>query len=340
MGERPSRHDPFPWTSGGIGLQLEKRIQAEMSHEVLFEDEFTHLKDAPMFLGAALPHSRFFFAIGAALLIVGILLGRAFWMQVVQGNSYGALADNNRLRHEVITPKRGVIRDRNGSVLAENVPSFDLQVVPWLLPVDTVTREDLLARVGREAGMSLDTIDAEIADASAPTESLTLMRDLPYDRAVSLEIFLGEDPAIHVVSGSKRLYPESHDTTSLSHILGYVGSISPTQLAARENEGYRQVDLIGKTGIEASYESVLRGTPGERVSEVDAHNRVTSVVRDTPSVDGKDVYLTLDLNIQKAAEAALADELKKIHLTRGVGRGHGPAGWFHPRPRLPPGVRR
>lgn len=287
-----------------------------MAHEVLFEDEFTHLKDTPLFLGAALPRVRFFIAMLAVGCVVTVLLGRAFSMQVLDGANYRQRAEENRLRRDVIPARRGIIRDREGRILAENIPSFDLRVVPWLLPHEEDVRDELLGSVGREVGMSLDDIHQAIASSTDPTESLTLKRDVPYERAVAARILLGDDPAMHIVTGSKRQYPLSGVTESLSHVLGYVGSISPVQLA--EHPDYRQVDLIGKVGIESSFESVLRGTPGEERYEVDAHNRITTIVGQTTPIDGKDVVLSIDAELQLAAESALEEEIVSAKLARGA----------------------
>jgi len=309
------RHGLFPWSRDGVGLRVNTKTHAEMSHEVLFEDEFTHLKENPLFLGVVVPRSRFIFAMVVALAAVLVLCGRAFSMQILQGASYRMRAEENRLRVDVVPARRGIIRDREGRILAENVPSFDLRVVPWLLPQAADERDVLLARVGREVGMSLDDIHAALASSTDPTQSLTLMRDVPYDRAVAARIQLGDDPAMHIVTGSKRRYPESTAIDSLSHVIGYVGAISPQELAS--HPAYHQIDLIGKTGIESSYESVLRGIPGEQRTEVDAQNRVTSVVSQISPQDGKDVVLSIDLDLQEVAEKALKEEFAAAKLSRG-----------------------
>ena len=105
-------------------------------------------------------------------------------------------------------------------------------------------------------------------------------------------------------------------TESLSHILGYIGPVTVEDLQKEGNE-YRQTDSIGKTGVESSYENVLRGTAGEKVYEVDARNRITSLVSELPAIDGKDVTLTIDERLQAAAERAMIAEMQKAHLSRG-----------------------
>lgn len=318
MADKHPSSDPFQWSSEGLGMAVETGVNSSVAHEVLFEDEFTHLKKTPLFLGVAFPRGRFYLAMGIVAAMVIALAGRAFFMQIANGAGYRLRAEENRLRRDVVSAKRGIVFDRDGTVLAENIPSFDLRVVPWLLPRDPDVRDELLGRVGREVNLGLNDIQLLIASSTNPAESMTLLRDIPYERAVSVDILLGNDPALHIATGSKRRYPVSGDVRSLSHLLGYVGAISPSELKERAAEEYRQVDLIGKTGIEAAYERALRGRPGERVFEVDAHNRITTTVGDRPPEDGSDVVLTVSLDLQRAAETALARALKAARLSRGA----------------------
>ncbi len=144
-----------------------------------------------------------------------------------------------------------------------------------------------------------------------------MARDVAYDRAVALEIKLPELSGVSLVTSAKRSYPASAETPSLSHILGYVGSISPEEYANRREFGYRRNDEIGKTGVELTYESEIRGVAGERRIEVDAVGRPRATVGDRAPVDGRDVRLTLDLYLQRAAEAALRRGLQQARVKRG-----------------------
>ena len=314
-----SNPDPFRWRdAGGLGLQVDLTSSSIISHEVMYEDELTRIKEHPVFLGAAIPEKRFLMIGIMVFSFLILLFARAFWMQVVQGATYQALAENNRLRHDILLPKRGVIRDRNGVILAENIPSFDVRAVESGLPLPGESREELFGSIGRSIGMTVGEIEAVIASSTDPDESVVLKRDVPYDRALAVTIIASQSQGITVVVGSKRRYPESGTTMSLSHLLGYVGGISKDELAQKRQEGYRQVDLIGKTGIEASYESLLRGVAGERVYEVDSRHRITAVVGQRTAVDGTDVRLSLDVQLQRAAETSLATSLASAHASRGA----------------------
>lgn len=306
----------FGWSQDGVGLRVSADRRSDFAHEVITQDDLVHL-DGPVFLGAAQPRWRFIAAIVVALIAATGLITRAFWMQIVEGPAYAERAERNRLRADVVPARRGIIRDLNGVVLADNVPSFDLELIPWYLPPESEPRDELLAAVGRETGQSLGDLQQLVASSTDPAQSLTVFRDLPYDRAVALQILIGNDRAFSLITGSKRRYPLSAEVLSLSHLLGYVGSISPEQWEA-EKETYRRNDLIGKTGIESSSEATLRGSAGERLYEVDAHGRIMSLVGDRSANDGEDVQLALDLRLQRAAETALRKELDRLKLQRGA----------------------
>ena len=311
--------DPFRWHSeGDSGLVVDRSSRETIAHEVMYEGDLTQIKDHPVYLGDPIPTRRFRVLAIGLIVVVLILFVRAFWMQVVDGANYRALAEQNRLRHEVIPARRGIIRDRQGRVLAENTPSFDVRAVESLLPTDAGDRADLLGKVGLAVGMTVDDIEHIFASSTDPNEHVVLKRDLTYDRSLSVKIIAADAPAIEVAVGSKRRYPESQDVPTLSHILGYVSGITQEELAAKRDQGYRQIDVTGKTGVESTYESVLRGTPGEHVTEVDSLHRVTAVVGETAPVDGQDLTLAIDLALQQRVEHALKAGMDRAKVTRGA----------------------
>ncbi|MBI5654611.1 penicillin-binding protein 2 [Candidatus Uhrbacteria bacterium] len=317
MSERDGRH-LFPLQEDGLGLHVDRAKAGTLAHEVLFEDDYVSVKDRPVFLGPALPNNRYVLARFVVMALAIILLGRAFWMQVAAPAPYQLRAEQNRLRHEYVPARRGIIRDRQGEVLAENVPSFDLRVIPWLLPREAESRDELLGKVGREIGLGLQDIQTTISSSTNPAESLVLARDIPYSRALAVEILVGDDPSLHIVIGNKRHYLHSSETPTLSHILGYIGPISSKELENDTTQTYRQTDVIGKTGVEYSYESALRGQAGERVYEVDAQNKVTTLVDERLAVDGSDLKLSIDLKLQIAVEKALREGIEKAKIRRGT----------------------
>ncbi len=311
--------DPFPWNSDGEGgYEVPVDFDAMIHHEVLYEEEISSIDDSGMNVGESIPRNRFRlfqFAIVACALV---LLGRAGWIQIKNYDVYAALAERNQYRREVLPARRGLVRDRDGVILAENIPSFDVHIQERFLPQDPSAREELLGKLGREIGMSVGEMEQAIQDAPDSTDQVLLQRDIPYENALAVHILASDQPAINIVTGHKRKYSLSDETRSLSHILGYVGVISADELDTRKDEGYRQVDQIGKTGIESSYESALRGVHGERLFEVDSRNEVTSVVEERLPVDGQEVTLTLDADLQEAAETAMERVLENRDVKRGV----------------------
>ncbi len=308
----------FAWReSGRYGLEVDLDDKADVVPEVMYEDDLLKIKERPLFLGLALPRLRFSIAIVLVIIALGLLVGRAFWMQVSNHEKYLALAERNRLRKEVLQPTRGVIRDREGKILADNVPTFDVAVTPIDLPIDANSRMEILGKISRISGTPLAELEQDIKDVHSPDQKMVIARDIPYDQAVALKIELASAPSVSVSTGQKRRYPLSQPNPSFSHILGYVSKISPDDLANLEDVGYRRTDTMGKTGVEASYESVLRGVPGDKVTEVDSFGHEQRVVHEGKSVPGKDLVLTVDADFQKQVEKLMIDGLKQAKVTKG-----------------------
>jgi penicillin-binding protein 2 len=240
-------------------------------------------------------------------------------MQVMWGSSFAEQADDNRFRREVIPARRGIIRDRTGAVLAQNEPSFQVDMRWTALPPDAAARDATIATVARIIGVPATEITEALASKSAGVmdEWVPIAWDVAYDRAVALQVHLPSLSGVSLIAGAKRQYPQSTATPSLSHVLGYVGPVSPAEYADHKASGYRRNDEIGKTGVERSHEATLRGVVGERRTEVDALGYPHAVVSDTAPKDGKDLWLTLDLSLQKTAEQALREELDRTKIKRG-----------------------
>lgn len=303
-------------------LDRDQRVQLEgdeeIRHEILSEASVQRVDGRPMFVGFAFSRRAFILAGCLVVLAGGLLISRAAWMQIAQGESYFERAERNRLRPSVLWPKRGVITDRRGVVLAENTPRFQVTVVPRDIPVETEERIQMLAEIGRLVGVSLEQMHALVEVKPSIADDPVLVADnLPYDQALALAVRLPALPAVALEARPRRSYPVSKDVPSLSHILGYVGKISERELASRVDQGYRRVDELGKTGVERSYEASLRGVLGFRTSEVDARGRAKMVVRDDQPIDGQTVRLTVDVRLQKAAEVALQTLLTQEKLARG-----------------------
>lgn len=295
-----------PW-----GLEVSDTHVNQIESEVLYEEDAAKITERPIFIGLAIPQSRFIFAAIATVVMIFGLSARAFWMQALHQESYQAKAEANRLRTRVLIPPRGMIVDSQGIVLAENESSFDVIVQPLDLPLEEALRKEIFGKVGRITGTDIATLSSVVASSTKWDVSVPLVRDIPYEQAIQIKIDLADEPSVGISHGLKRKYRQSEDLPSLGHILGYVGKISPEQYDAKKEEGYLRTDLIGKAGLEDSYEFWLAGERGERVTEVDAFGHSKRVVFDEEPKSGKTLELSLDLRLQQAAEQALKEIIEE-----------------------------
>lgn len=304
-----------------IESQLDVRFDdsEDIQHERLYESDQTRVEGRPLYVGFGFRSSRFLFAgVGMGILFLG-LISRAVWMQGIQGDRYHSMAERNRLREVPVWPQRGVIRDRNGVVLAENAPRFQVTLIPRDLEILPEERSAELAESARLLGMSIKDLQPMASVTGTRMDEPVLVADaVSYEQAIAFAVRLPHLSGFRLDARPKRAYPRTLETQSLSHLLGYVGKISEEELATRRASGYMRVDELGKTGIERSYETKLRGTVGSRTSEADARGHLKGIVQEERPVDGQDVTLTLDLRLQKIAEQTLQDELTKLKLNRGA----------------------
>ncbi|MBD3281542.1 penicillin-binding protein 2 [Candidatus Uhrbacteria bacterium] len=289
-----------PW-----GLKVSEKHESQIAAEVMYEDDATKIKDRAVYMGMSIPVSRFVYTAAAIIIMLVILLGRAFWMQGMEHENYQLQSDANRLRKLVEVPPRGIIVDRQGVILAENESTFDVTVVPLDLPQSESHRNDIYGKIARITGTDIAALDEVVESATVWDVSVPLLRDVPYEQAVRLKIALVDEPAVTIQHSLKRKYRQSGDVLSLAHILGYVGKISPEEYEAKKAEGYLKTDLIGKAGVEAAYEFWLAGEKGETVSEVDAYGQKKRVMRSRDAESGRVLELALDMRLQKAAEQSV-----------------------------------
>ncbi len=291
-----------------------------MKHEVFFEDELIDepIESNPLFIGRAFTKRRFMIASVALIVSLSFLIGRAAWMQVVEGSAYQARSERNRLREVPIPPKRGIIFDRTGNILADNVSRFQVTMTPSNLPLAKESVETELSVAARLLGRPINELrDIAYATGTARDETYLVADDLPYEQAMSIALELPNFQGFQLEIGSRRRYPYSKQVQSISHVLGYLGKLNAEEYSAAKENGYRLSDDIGKTGVEKSYEQRLRGSLGEEVSEVDAHGKPTHLVARTEPTDGEDLHLTLDIELQEIAEKALQAQMEDLDVARG-----------------------
>lgn len=266
-------------------------------------------------MGSVVPRRRLSWAVGLLLILVMVFMGRSAYLQIGQGDYYRTLAEGNRFRTQRLLPQRGLIYDRRGNLLAQNVPSFQLTMRIADLPTDVEERRRLFVRVAELAGLQPTDLDLLITQyAENSYDTIPIKRHVPYERAMHFAIEAKHLPGFDVQAFALRAYPST--TLSLAHVLGYTGKIAPDELSALREDGYVPIDTIGKIGVERSAETRLRGLPGETIVEVDARGRELSVVSQTQPKPGEDIRLTIDAPLQAFIESRLNNLFAVSGLSR------------------------
>lgn len=242
--------------------------------------------------------------VGAAfvLLLTGVLIARLYYLQVVQYQHHSTLSENNRVHVQPIPPNRGLIFDRTGKIIADNRPSFSLTVTreraeDWRKTLDTVVEVLELSSEEREL------FEKRVLQGRRPFEPVPIMYELSEEQIARIAVDQFRLPGVEVAAQLVRHYPQREH---FAHSVGYVGRINEAELKRLDPVNYAGTHHIGKTGIERFYEDSLHGQVGYEEVETNARGRVLRVLKRTDPIPGKDITLTLDLDLQEAAEAALA----------------------------------
>jgi penicillin-binding protein 2 len=240
-----------------------------------------------------------------ALLVVGLalaLVGRLYFLQVIQYAYHSTISENNRVHVLPIAPERGLIYDRNGVVLANNRPSFNLTLTRERAG-DTAEVLDTLTRLLQLPDEQRHQFDKDLRRARHPFEPVTLMYELSEEQIALIAVNQFLLPGLDVEAQFVREYPLGEQ---FAHSLGYVGRINESEAKVLDPVEYRGTQSVGKTGVERFYEGALHGHVGFEEVETNAQGRVMRVLRHTDPVAGKNITLTLDASLQQAAEKALA----------------------------------
>jgi len=236
------------------------------------------------------------------LLLVVALLGLRLWhLQIREGPYYRDLSDNNRTRSVIIEPARGLIYDRNGILLANNVPSFTL----YVSLEDVKDRDLLIEQLSNLLGLDPALIRTKLTARGSKQLPRKVKGRLTLREATLIESHRLDLPGVMVQVESQRNYPGG---VTASHLLGYVGEVSSEQLEKPEFADLHQGSIVGQYGVEKFFDRLLRGQAGQKSLEVDAvgHEKQTVVVEQPHA--GDNLYLTIDVRLQKAAESLLGEE--------------------------------
>ena len=232
------------------------------------------------------------------------MVGRLFWLQILQGSFYRKLSDENRIRLVSRAPIRGRLFDRNLNLLADSRLSYTLSVQPRLVNSDTWP--DLRDNLSQLLNLSKKKLQKRFSNnLRRDPFRITLANDLNTKQVLRFKEQEASLKGAQVDVELLRHYPYK---TLASHLIGYTQPISPKEYKILSKKGYLIADRIGRIGVEAAYESHLRGEWGGEMLEVDALGSVQRSLGIKPSVPGKDLQLTIDLKLQQAAEKALSDK--------------------------------
>jgi penicillin-binding protein 2 len=233
---------------------------------------------------------------------IGILSARFWYLQVSRHDEYQSRSDANRILTRPLAPARGLIYDRNGVLLAENVAAFRLEVIP-----EQVADMDALLK-GLSDTMGVSEDDAArfkaLVKSKRSYQSVPLRLKLSEEDIALFAVNRWRFPGVDVVPYLTRYYPKGAE---FGHLVGYVGRIDAADVQRLDASRYAGTTHAGKTGIERSYEDALHGEPGYELVEVNADRRPLRVIERVAPTPGQNLYLTIDSRIQEAGEEAFAD---------------------------------
>ena len=262
------------------------------------------MKSLPTLKDAKFERRMFQRRIRWAVVFMGILLFvlivRLAYLQILNHEHFTTLSRENRLKIVPIVPPRGSIFSRDGTALAENRSSFSVAVIPE----NAVNLDAAVLELGKLLDLSDEQLESfsKRLNRARRFENVTLKSDLNPEELAIFSVNRFRFPGFRIEAGVARHYPLAGST---AHVIGYVGRISETDLKVIDQTNYSATTHIGKSGVEKAREDILHGRVGYQRVEVNAQGRILRIVERTPPVAGKDIYLTLDADLQVEAMNAL-----------------------------------
>jgi penicillin-binding protein 2 len=239
---------------------------------------------------------------GAAVFL--LLLTRLWLLQVVQAAHWRTMAENNRLRRIPLEAPRGTVTDIHGEIILDNRPAYQLLIFPEEMR-DARRTEAFLTRIGIA---SPDDVRARVEKARRTSHLPSVIADnLSWSQVAAIAAHRAEYRELEVHPATRRSLPAGQ---AVAHLVGQLGEVSPEQLVA--DPALHPGELVGKSGLERAYQNTLGGTPGNLVVVVDAFGRQVSALNDEPPVAGRPLQITLDLELQREAAAAMAGQVGAV----------------------------
>jgi penicillin-binding protein 2 len=237
------------------------------------------------------------YVVALVLLVLGAWLWR---LQILGADNYRVLAEQNRIRKVRVLAPRGRIFDRYGRILVDNYPS----VTCYLLREQQKSLEADLPLIAAGLHMPVEQIEATLRHFQyAPKyQPIPIKQDITPDEQAFIEAHRNELPELETLNEQRRLYPKDGFA---AHLIGYVGEVSESDLNQERFAAYEPGDVVGKSGVEETYDDILRGTDGSRDVIVNSHGKEVGQMGQELAIPGQDLHLTIDLDLQMAAEKAL-----------------------------------
>lgn len=248
-----------------------------------------------------------------SLVLFFVLWAKAFQFQVLENERFLSLANQNKFIFHSIKAERGVIYDNKGEQLVFNQPSFDLVLDKSKLPVDDSRKIEILKEIAKIINVNPNNLEEKINEGNE--QKILIAKNLDHQTLIILETKINSFPGFQLERNSIRYYK---DGPIFSHLLGYIGKINTEEL--KENPGiYSITDLIGRDGLEKSYEQVLRKNPGKTRVERDVYGNILSEEIVSLPQSGKSLVLWLDIELQKKIEQELKEILERTGAKKAAG---------------------
>lgn len=241
------------------------------------------------------------------VLVIAVLIGRAGYLQIYEGEYYAGLADGNRIRIIPAVAPRGTFYDRNGQLLVTNRPGFTVSLLPLTSPI----KEEVIERLSGLVHVPVEDIKAKIAGHSG-FDPIRIKTDVTPDIVSIIEEQKELYPSVMIENTPIRDYVLKQEG---AHTFGYVSEINDEELKEKKADGYKSGDIIGKFGLEKIYDKYVRGEDGGDQVEVDVSGKPVKRLGRKVPVPGDDLVLTIDKDLQTAAEKAVDDRLAAIHAS-------------------------
>ncbi len=246
------------------------------------------------------------------ILFLLILSGRVFYLTVVRGNYYNKLAQKNKIRSLIIKAPRGLIYDYKRRLLVHNIPSMNVVVYPYDLPSQSKKRKEIAEKLAKILKINRGEIWGILENSEKNIDKIYILKKgVSYDESLKIIERASEFPGVKIEKDALRQYV---DGMIFSHLIGYTGKIEKNELDKLKKYGYFMFDDIGKSGLEKSYEKILRGKFGYKKIEVDAQGKMKTSLGEQSPQPGNDLVLNIDADLQKKIYDVLSQILEKEKL--------------------------